>query len=213
VSTDHELLERWRAGERAAGEELFARYFDDMYRFFSTKIDGDIDELVQSTFLACVRAKDQFRGDASFTTYLYTVARHTLYRQYRHRRRHDERLDFHITSVAELVTTPRSALARNQAHRELLEAMCRLPVETQMLLELHYWEDLDAAALGEIFESPPTTIRTRLRRARIALREQLRESTAAPADALASEDGLEQWARGMRPAHPPPAKRDVPHTE
>jgi RNA polymerase sigma factor (sigma-70 family) len=210
VTTDQELLDRWRAGDQKAGQDLFARYFDDIYRFFTTKYDGDIDELVQTTFLACVQARDQFRGEASFRTYLYTVARHALFRQYRHRRRHDDRLDFHITSVAQLVTTPRSVIARNQAHRELIEALCRLPLETQMLLELHYWEEVDISSLATIFESPPPTIRTRLRRARLALRDQLQQATSAPPEALATLDGLERWARIMRPSD---AKRDNPPSE
>jgi RNA polymerase sigma factor (sigma-70 family) len=175
---DLELLELWRAGDRSAGERLFSRHFDSVYRFFDTKCDGDVDELVQRTFLACVQSKDRFRAEASFRTYLFTIARHELFRHYRQRRRQGEPLDGHLTSVAQLVTTPRSRLARHQAHRRLLHALCSLPLETQTLIELHYWEDFDIPALAAVFGAPQATIRTRLFRARRALEERLQGSSS-----------------------------------
>src|SRR5205085_11477636 len=85
--------------------------------------------------------------------------------------------------------------ARNEDQRRLQEAMRPLPVEQQTLLELYYWEDLDAAALAEVFEVGPGAIRTRLTRARAALRDVLAAKSAAPVDALASDEALETWAR------------------
>lgn len=173
MGCDLDLLGRWRQGDAGAGQELFARYFDRVYRFFVTRSDGDIDDLVQQTFLACIRARDQFRGDASFRSFLFTIARYELYHHYRRRRRDDEQLDPLTCSVAELVTTPRTRIARDDAHRRLLHAMDHLPVETQMLLELHYREDLGIAELAHVFEAPAATIRTRLHRGRRALRDLL----------------------------------------
>src|SRR5688572_11173710 len=122
VMGDIELLDRWRSGDVEAGQSLFARYFDRVYRFFATKCDCDIDDLVQRTFLACVTSRDRFRGDATFQTFVFRIARYELYRHYRQRRR-GERFDPMISSVAELVTTPRARIARDEAHRRLLDAM------------------------------------------------------------------------------------------
>jgi RNA polymerase sigma-70 factor (ECF subfamily) len=199
VDPDCELVERWRAGDRSAGQALFVRYFDCVYRFFKTKCDGELDELVQRTFLACVQSRDQFRGDSSFRTYVYTIARHELYRHYRQRQRHGWRFEEMVTSVAELVTTPRSRIARDEAHRQLLDAFCQLPINTQTLLELHYWEDVDIAALAAIFEAPAATIRTWLHRGRRALRDVLEAGALAPEDAVASLEALDAWARSSRP--------------
>lgn len=170
---DFALLSRWRNGDRGAGEELFVRQFDHLYRFFASKCDGDLDELVQATLIACLNAKQQFRAESTFKAYMFTVARHELYRYLRTRRRDQERLDFSTVSVADLATTPGTRIARDQAHRRLLDALRMLPVEQQTLLELHYWEDLDAATLGQIFDVPPTTIRTWLYRARQQLKGRL----------------------------------------
>lgn len=173
MDADLEQLERWRAGDAAAGEALFERYFDSLCGFFATKCGGDADELVQKTLLACLRAKDQFRAEATFRTYVFTVARHELYHYLQALRRDDARLDFSISSIAELVTTPATKLARDAERKKLVEILRTLPVETQTLLELHYWEDFDISALAEVFETTPGAIRVRLHRARKDLKELL----------------------------------------
>lgn len=177
------LVTRWRAGDRGAGQALLERHFASLYRFFQTKCDADPDDLVQATLLACLSAKEQFRGESSFRTYLFSIARHKLYRHLRDRRR-EPGIDVTITSVAEVVTTPRTVIARDQAHRALLDALRQLPIEQQTLLELYYWEDQDTAALARIFDVRVGTILTWLFRARGKLRELLLSSAPDTLDQL-----------------------------
>jgi RNA polymerase sigma factor (sigma-70 family) len=179
ADADAELLDRWCLGDTLAGEELFKRHFDSIYNFFATKSLADADELTQSTFLNCLASKHQFRKDSSFRTYLFTIARNQLHRLLRSRQRHDAKLDFDHSSIAEIVTTPGSRLARDQEHRQLIETLQHLPVEQQTLLELHYREEIDVAGLAEIFDVSVEVIRTRLYRARKALREKLERLVAA----------------------------------
>ncbi|MEZ4400577.1 MAG: RNA polymerase sigma factor [Kofleriaceae bacterium] len=188
---DLDLVTRWRAGDTSAGEALFARHFDALYRFFATKCDEAAD-LTQATFLAVVRSREQYAGRSSFRTYLFTIARHELYDHLRARQR-TQAFDPEVSSIVELVTTPATQLDRSAAHQRLCAALRQLPVAQQTLLELHYWEGLDAGALGEVFDAPPTTIRTRLHRARLALREQL-ERDGTRGQALASVEELDAWA-------------------
>ena len=175
MDADAELLARWRDGDRDAGEALFARHFEPLYRFFATKCSDPAD-LTQATLLAIVAARGQFAGRSSFRTYLFAIARNELYDHLRARQR-TRGFDPEVSSVVNLgvtpVTSPATQLDRDDRHRRLCAVLCELPLEQQTLLELHYWEDLDAAALGEVFDAPPTTIRTRLHRARLALRERL----------------------------------------
>jgi RNA polymerase sigma-70 factor (ECF subfamily) len=185
------LLARWREGERAAGQALFERHFESLYRFFRNKCEGNCDELVQSTLLACLESKQQFRGDSRFRTYLFAIARNKLYHYFRDRKR-DDGLDLSITSVADLITTPGTMLARDQAHRALLDALRKLPVEQQTLLELHYWEEMDTVELAAVFEVPAATIRTWLFRARGRLRDLLDPSLAG------TLEDLDQRAREAR---------------
>jgi RNA polymerase sigma-70 factor (ECF subfamily) len=179
VDGDFEEIDRWRAGDAAAGEALFARHFDSLCRFFATKCRDQVDDLVQRTLLACVRAKDQFGKRSSFRTYLFTIARNELYQHLRACRRDEGRVDFSVMSIAELITTPVTRLARDAERRRVVEMLRTLPVEQQTLLELHYWEELDIAALSEVFETTAGAMRVRLHRARVALRERLGEDLPA----------------------------------
>jgi RNA polymerase sigma factor (sigma-70 family) len=195
---DSTLLERWRAGDTAAGQNLFRRHFAGVYRFFETKCPAEADELVQATFMACLNARDQFRGDASFKTYMFAIARNQLYSTLSARHRGiNKRLDYEVSSVAELVTTPGTRLARNEEHRKLVEALRNLPVEQQTLLELHYWQELEIGQLAVIFETSATNIRQRLHRARKALRTLVEKT--APAEVLETLESMDAWVKGLSP--------------
>jgi RNA polymerase sigma factor (sigma-70 family) len=187
MDADLLLLERWRAGDKRAGEDLFARHFADIYRFFEHKVGAETDELTQKTFLACVRARDQFRGQSSFRTYLFTLARHELYGHLRGLPRRRGEVDFEVTSIAELVTSASGRLERAQQVELLRAALRELPAEQQLLLELHYWHELDAVALAEVFGANAGAIRVRLLRGRKALREQMERLGAG---ALSGADRL-----------------------
>jgi RNA polymerase sigma-70 factor (ECF subfamily) len=169
---DGALVDRWQGGDNVAGEELFKRYFDPVYNFFQTKCPPEADELTQRTFVECVSAKDRFRRHSTFRTFLFAIARHQLFGLLRSRSKRDV-LDFEVSSIADLISTPGTRLARNQEHQHLVETMQQLPVEQQMLLELHYREELGIPELMEVFEVSSQVIRTRLHRARKALREKL----------------------------------------
>ncbi|WP_428261802.1 RNA polymerase sigma factor [Haliangium sp.] len=201
MTTDLELLERWRTGDLGAGNELFERYFSSICRFFENKLQGDVEELVQATFMACVDNRDQFRAQSSFRTYLFSIARYQLYGHYRRNRRDGERLDFGVTSLVDLGVSPRSAIAADQQHRHLLAALCALPVEQQLLLELHYWEGMDMEELAAIFDINRTTVRTRLFRARQALRDSMAALAEGGEIAEMSVEDLDAWARGLRERH------------
>jgi RNA polymerase sigma-70 factor (ECF subfamily) len=180
VDDDFAVLERWRSGDRRAGEDLCGRYFEEIYRFFEYKLPAEADDLTQQTFLACVKARDQFRGQSRFRTYLYSIARNELYMRLRKVSRF-EHVDLEVSSLNELVSSPSSQLGRQQELARVRAALVELPVEQQVLLELHYWHDLDMAALAELLGATPGAIRVRLLRARRALRARLAASPGAPA--------------------------------
>ncbi|TMQ02844.1 MAG: sigma-70 family RNA polymerase sigma factor [Deltaproteobacteria bacterium] len=178
MNDDLALLTRWRDGDQRAGEALCARYFDAIYRFFEYKIPEEADDLTQQTFLACMRARSQFRGQSTFRTYLYSIARNELLMRLR-RGPKGERVDLDVSSLDELVSSPSKKLGQQQELAQIRAALHKLPVEQALLLEFHYWHDLDAAELAELLESTPGTIRVRLLRARRALRAKLVEAGVA----------------------------------
>ncbi len=185
MDDDLNLLQRWRDGDQRAGQELCTRHFAEIYRFFEHKLPGEADDLTQQTFLACVRARDQFRGQSTFRTYLFSIARNELYMRLRKIPKF-EQVDLEASALDEMVSSPSKQFGKNQELAKIRAALQKLPVEQQVLLEFHYWHDLDAAALAEMFETNPATIRVRLLRARRALKDRLGSS----ADLDASNDRL-----------------------
>ena len=76
------------------------------HRFFERKVAEEPDELVQETFLACVKRRNEFRRQSSFRTFLFAVARFELYAHWRRRARNGQAIDFGEVSLADLATTP-----------------------------------------------------------------------------------------------------------
>lgn len=197
MDTDAVLLERWRAGGREAGEEIFRRHFQTVYRFFQSKVGSEADDLVQATFMGCLKSRESFHGDGSVKWYLLGIARHELYAFFGRRKK--EAIDFGVTSLADFATTAATRLVRAQAIGHLQAALERLPLEQQLLLEHHYWEEMDAAALGVMFNAKPGAIRVRLLRARKALKLEL---AAVEAEAGSTQDAKDPLSRALQQPDP-----------
>ena len=195
---DLELLDQWCAGDKEAGGRLFRRHYRAIYRFFETKVEKDIDEPVQETFLACVRKRDEFRRESSFRTFLFAIARLVLHEHWRRKRSLETALDFDEISVASLTTSIGRRIAQREDRARLLAALRELPLDQQLLLELHYWEQLEGAELAAIFNVEPATIRSRMFRAREALRNRVRLSEERAHDP-ANDADFDAWARELHP--------------
>jgi RNA polymerase sigma factor (sigma-70 family) len=176
---DHELLLAWRAGDRKAGATLFERHFDAIARFFRGKLGDDVQDLVQRTFLDLVESHTNVDAEASVRAYLFGIARHRLIDHLRARAIRE--VDPAVTSLAELATSPSAALARQDEGRLLQVALRQLPIEQQMTLELAYWENLRGAEIAIAMGIGANTVRSRLARARDALRDLLGRLEADPA--------------------------------
>lgn len=192
MRSDLELLASWRDGDQASGSELFRRYFDPLYRFFVNKVAVEAEDLMQNTWMACVRYGDSLERASSFRAYLFTVARNELYRHLR-ARRPDTEVDFGASSIIDLSPSPVTVLGSAERERRLLGALRSLPVESQVILELHYWEDLTTAELAEILELPHGTAKSRLRRAKQLLDQALHRGRKAT-----DTDAMDRWVRSMR---------------
>jgi RNA polymerase sigma factor (sigma-70 family) len=199
MTTDFELLDAWRSGDRMAGNALFDRYFDALFRFFRNKVTDGADDLVQLTFLACVESRDRFRGDSSFRTYLFTVARSKLY-DHLGRQQREGAIDYGVTSCADLGVSPSGMIVEGEQQRFLLVALRSLPVELQVALELFYFEKIRGPELAEVLAVPEGTVRSRLRRGRELLRTQLEKLLRTPVAVEQTMTDLESWAATLRDA-------------
>jgi RNA polymerase sigma-70 factor (ECF subfamily) len=179
------LLKAWCLGDRGAGDALLARHYPSVVQFFHHRVsEAAQEDLIQETFLACTRSAVRFRKQAQFRTYLYGIAHNVLASYLRRQGRSRARLGSQAgpaeTPAVSSGPSPIAAVARHEEQRLLLEALRRIPLPHQIVLELHYWEDLSVAEIGEVLGVPLGTAKTRLRDGRARLQDQLRDLVHTP---------------------------------
>jgi len=180
MADDAELLQRWRDGDAAAGNQLFQRCFVPIYRFFvnKTRSLADTEELTQNTFVALISARDSFLGKSSFLTYALGIANNTLKHYYRGLSRSATEGDPLTSSIVALGAGAQTQLECAEVQQLLLVALREIPAEFQIVLELYYVEALDPGAIGEALGVPANTVRSRIQRGREHLRDKLEELSA-----------------------------------
>lgn len=196
--SDGELLTRWRAGDTASGEALFERYYDVVERFFLNKVSGGAQDLVQETFIRCVESRERIRDNDQFRLYLFGIAYNVLSAHLRERYRGDRAIDLGEVSVCDLAPGPGSLVARRREHRLLIEALRNIPVNEQVILELHYWEQLTTNQMADVLGIPIGTARGRLQRARTRLEEVMQRLAESPQDLASTLARLDDWAAECR---------------
>jgi len=203
AKAEQALVAAWLTGDRQAGFRLFERHYDAVARFFHHKVPEHSADLVQRTFLGCVESLPRFRGHASFRSYLFAIAYRQLCRHFRDHGREQARIDFGSVSVEDLRPSPTAAIGAREDLRLLLAALRRIPLDLQVLLELHYWERMTTGEIAEALEIPAGTARTRLVRARDLLRAKMAELAADPPLVDSTLAALERWAADLRALRDP----------
>ncbi|MCB9717666.1 MAG: sigma-70 family RNA polymerase sigma factor [Myxococcales bacterium] len=203
MRSDSELLDAWKSGDRAAGNELFQRHFEAIRRFFVNKVDRrEVEDLVQKTFEVCIEARDRFRGQSSFRNFLLGIANNKL-REFIRAKGRSRTTDFETQSIVDLGAGPSTMLAGTQEQRLLLEGLRRTPLDSQVVLELYYWERLSGRELGEVLGIPEDTARSRIRRAKDLLHRALRSIEESPEVLQSTMEDLEGWAAKIRAGFDP----------
>lgn len=197
---DWALLDAWRGGDTAAGERLFQALVDGLTRFFASKLDREVEDLVQDTFVGLLDGAAAFRRETSVRTMAFVIARRRLYDHFARTRRSP--LDFTEVSAIDLGASPASAVAARQEHRRLLLALRTIPLEQQVLLELAYWEGLPGPELALVLDVPANTVRSRLSRARDALAAALARQAESPEQLASTLDDLAAWSARVKARAP-----------
>lgn len=163
--SDEALMLEFQRGSRAAFEELFARYREPLYGFFRRRVDSRqrAEDLTQETFLAVIRASTRYEPRALVRTYLYGVAWKLLSAE---RRRH---------APISPATQAGEPFAREEQDSALWvrEAIGKLEAVEREILMLREFEQLSYAEIAQVLRLPVNTVRSRLFRARMALKEYL----------------------------------------
>jgi RNA polymerase sigma-70 factor (ECF subfamily) len=186
---DAALIAAARTGDRGAIDELLARYEQRIYRF-GLRMCGDEDaarEVLQETMLAAFRNLPGFRGTASLSTWLFQIARNSCIKA-RRGVQPNVPIDEHVPAID---PAPDVQVHARQIGEALAAAIATLPPDQRETLVLRDVEGLSAEEAAAVVGIDIGALKSRLHRARMALRHQLaglvETVDADPCPALANE--------------------------
>jgi RNA polymerase sigma-70 factor (ECF subfamily) len=171
------LVQRARAGEMDAFEEIMQRYENRILRYLSGAVGNAevAEELCQETFLAAYRAFPRTSDDLRLSSWLHTIALNRA-RSYHRRRRLKTFLpltDDHASAAADL---QQSVVARDS----VLRALSRLPKAYREPLLLQLGSGLTCKDIGEVLGCSEGAVKVRLMRARQAFRREYKDEDREP---------------------------------
>jgi RNA polymerase sigma-70 factor, ECF subfamily len=181
ADADHDLVAAAQAGDRQALERLLRKHEPAVYRFGMRmcREREDAQDVLQETLLAAVRTLPEFRGAASISTWLFTIARSFCIKKRRTSKHAPEHL--HSLESEPLVTAavadarrgPEEETAGRQLQAALDEAIGALDPMYREVLLLRDVEGLTAPEVAEVLGLTVEAVKSRLHRARVAVRERL----------------------------------------
>ncbi len=179
MMTDEQLMLDFQRGSKAAFTELFERYRDAVFGYFRRRLAdaARAEELAQETFLAVLRAVTRYEPRATFRTYIYGIASIQLLAERRKGAQRTAIFDMSSPDPPDL-PDPRDP----QAAVEIRRALEKLDPQDREVLMLREYEQLSYAEIAALQRAPVNTVRSRLFRARQALKELLiaRPESRAP---------------------------------
>jgi RNA polymerase sigma-70 factor (ECF subfamily) len=167
--SDEHLMLAFSQGSAEAFSELFARYKQPLFGFFRRRLTdpAQAEELTQETFLVLLRSASRYQPRALFRTYLYAFGFKILSAQ---RRKTIFRATFIGVRRASQDPATHDSPDANLAIRE---ALAKLESTEREILLLREFEQLSYAEIADLLHLPINTVRSRLFRARLVLRELL----------------------------------------
>ena len=182
---DRADMERLIAGQDTALNDLMERHATPAFRFLCRMVgnEDDASDLAQETFVRVFKARDSFRTNEKFSTWLYTIAANLARNHFRWRSRHPNiSLEMEIAETQQTLGSAlpsdapapdEQALAAERA-AAVRQAVGQLPEDLRGAIVLCEWEELSMAEAAKILETTPKAVESRLYRARQILREQLK---------------------------------------
>jgi RNA polymerase sigma-70 factor, ECF subfamily len=171
-SSDETLIERIAAGDKLAMQALFVRHRTAVYRWLLRFLRNQTlaEDLLSEVFLDVWRQAGRFEGRSSVSTWLISIARFKALSA--RRRRTDAQLDETIeTTVADTANDPEVALQEQDRGKLLRQALTRLSLEHQQIIDLTYYHEKSVDECAQILGISAATVKTRMFYARKKLAE------------------------------------------
>ena len=184
---DRQLIEQCLQGQMEAFGELVRRHQDRLYNAVYRFLDNadDAQDVVQETFVSAWQALGRFKGDAKLFTWLYRIAiNHAI--DLKRKQRVSRSLEVHLNDEMPVTDSgngsrPDDAAERHEDEERLRRAMNSLSSEHRLVLVMKDIEGMKYEEMAEALSVPIGTIRSRLHRARLELREILERMEGKPA--------------------------------
>ena len=181
VDPDAELVTRWQAGDSSAFEALVRRHERPVFRLALRMLGNreEAEDVAQEALLSLHRHGHRFRRESRFSTFVYRVTANAALNRRRTlgRSRARERLLAERESGFDPTPTPRNpgdALVGAEAQARVQEALQELSPDLRVAIVLFDIEGLPYGEIARVLEVPEGTVKSRIHRARNALREKLR---------------------------------------
>ena len=180
-SLDFTLMERIGTGDHAAFRMLVERHRNAVIGTVAKMLGNthDAEDISQQVFLRIWRNAKQYRPDAKFTTYLFTITRNLVFNETRRRGRKkevssDEREEFsnHLIE-ANPDRQPDAELLQAELQKAVDDAISSLPETQRMAVVLRRYEQLSYEEIADVLKLSVSAVKSLLFRARSSLREAL----------------------------------------
>ena len=188
MNDDAQLISQALAGQTSAFGQLVQKYQDRLYNTV-VHVAGnaeDAKDVVQEAFVQAFLKLESFQGASAFYTWLYRIAFNVAAT---HRRRRGAMRSAEQAAIADgqlrgsegptqAADAPSDRLERDERCRQVRDAISQLPEEYRVVLVLREMEGYCYESIAEVLDLPVGTVRSRLHRARLQLRDQLKEVMA-----------------------------------
>ena len=174
---DGALVARARVGDRLAFEELVRLYADRLHAVVRRLVDNqdEAEEVTQEAFLRAWRGIATFKGDSQFFTWLYRIGVNEAHRRTSHRRAPVASLEEQLVEPADTRPEPPRRLEQDDLRHALERAVQGLKPDQRAPLVLRDVEGLSTAEAAAILDLGEAAFKSRLHRARLAVREAVRD--------------------------------------
>jgi len=183
--SDEDVMERCAIGSEAAFRALVQRYrsriMNLVCRFISDR--DRAEEISQEVFLRVFRNRERYRKSGKFSTWIFTIAVNLTKNEIRSRVRHrgtvsldamEEETGGQGLPFPDASPLPDADLSAREIQERVAEALRRLPARYREAVVLRDVEGLSYEEVGEILKIPGGTVRSRINRARLMLKERLK---------------------------------------
>jgi RNA polymerase sigma-70 factor (ECF subfamily) len=187
VEEDRAMIKRVQRGDAAAFNDLIVKYEKVVFNFAFrlTHNYDDANDIAQDAFIRAYNAIASFRGDSAFSTWIFRITTNVFLDDRKKRKAHPQQsLDEFASQedqregmqVVDPGPTPEQIVALSERQHMLVNAIQSLPEHQKAMVVMYHLHQKSYEEIAEVFDLPIGTVKSRLNRARLALKENLKSS-------------------------------------